>query len=79
MKTNYNLKRKGSIKQILTRPVDQDSLRFLKVFSTKKPHDISPKVGILISESHKYSFLVFDIDKSKVIRDKREALNYNPL
>lgn len=39
--------RKKSVKEVLSRTLDKDSLRFVKVFVSKRKFDKYPKIGIL--------------------------------
>ncbi len=65
----YRKRRKESVKVVLSRGLNENN-KFLKVFVSKRNFDKFQKIGILLSENERYSFVVFDtIKANELIRD----------
>ncbi len=56
--------RKPSVSEVLTRTLNKRERKYLKIFISRRR---IPKIGILLSEDDKYSFLIMDISKSQVV------------
>lgn len=73
----YRKRRKESVKVVLSRGLNENN-KFLKVFVSKRNFDKFQKIGILLSENERYSFVVFDtIKANELIRDIEKIINGN--